>query len=516
MVFHKSSGHRQIVGSAFTFRFVRAILASFPCVLHGVTIGQMRGFEIVSYLGGSRDDSGYGIAVDSSDNALVSGHTESTDFAGRNNAHHDGWLDVFALKVSPSGQLLWMTYLGGSGAEFGRCGITVDNADNALVAGYTRSTDFEGRNNSYYGGGTWEQDAFALKVSPSGQLLWMTYLGGSDDEFAYGIAADDLNNALVTGSTLSTNFEGRINSHHGEYDAYALRVSPSGQLLWMTYLGGSSRDVGSGIAADGTDNVLVTGFTNSTDIAGRNNSYHGGEYDAFAISVNPSGELHWMTYLGGSDTDYGSDIAVDSADNALVSGRTRSTDFAGRMNSYYGGDLDAFALGINPSGQLLSMTYLGGSDFDFGAGIGVDNSGNALVTGWTRSRDFGGRGNSYYGVLDAFIIKLRLDDGPQLSVAATCPSGGPIQISWSGATGGGQIALIFARDTGSFIIPNNRPCAGTTLGVGSNEIQIAYQGSAGQSGSRTLNSTIGPGPCGGYLQLVDIATCGTSNVARIE
>lgn len=106
--------------------------------------------------------------------------------------------------------------------------------------------------------------------------------------------------------------------------------------------------------------------------------------------------------------------------------------------------------------------------------------------------------------------------GPSLTIDATCPGGGPIVISWSGATGGAPIALIFARNTGNFTIPNNNPCAGTPLGLGSNQIQLAYQGSAGANGSRTLNANAGPGACGGYFQLLDVATCTTSNVAEAQ
>jgi len=106
--------------------------------------------------------------------------------------------------------------------------------------------------------------------------------------------------------------------------------------------------------------------------------------------------------------------------------------------------------------------------------------------------------------------------GPALTVDASCPGGGPIVISWSGATGGAQIALIFARNTGNFPIPNNNPCAGTPLGLGSNQIQLAYQGPAGASGSRVLNANAGPNACGGFFQLLDVATCSTSNVVQAQ
>ncbi len=105
---------------------------------------------------------------------------------------------------------------------------------------------------------------------------------------------------------------------------------------------------------------------------------------------------------------------------------------------------------------------------------------------------------------------------PALSVAATCPQGGPIRIEWSGATPNGQVALIFAREEGSFTIPPGNPCEGTPLGLSSNQIQLAWQGPAGPNGARTLNTTAGPIACAGHLQLLDLTTCATSNVAHIE
>jgi len=469
----------------------------------------------LTYLGGSATDYGAGIAVDNDGNALVTGDTDSMDFAGANNSYHGGFSDVFALKVNESGQLLWMTYIGGSAADDPAETIAMDRQGNALITGGTSSTDFAGRNNAHHGGG-W--DAFALKASPSGEIEWMTYLGGSGGDWGDSIAVDSAGNALVTATAISTDFEGRINFHHGgSYDAIALKVSASGQLQWTIYLGGSNFDYGGGMAVDSADNALVTGYTRSTDFSGRNNSFHGGASDAFAVKVSPSGEIEWMTYLGGRNGDSGRCIAVDGAGNALVAGTTQSLDFEGRNNSHHGGNDDFFALKVSPSGDLLRMTYLGGSDRDIGYGLAVDNDGNALVTGLAYSTDFEGRINSHYGGwIDAVLVKLRIADGPLVAVSATCPAGGPIRIEWSDATPGGRIALIFARESGSFTIPPQLPCPGTQLGLGSTEIQLVFQGLSGPDGSRTFNASAGPNACGGYLQLLDFATCATSNVVRIE
>ena len=106
--------------------------------------------------------------------------------------------------------------------------------------------------------------------------------------------------------------------------------------------------------------------------------------------------------------------------------------------------------------------------------------------------------------------------GITLTADGTCPGGGPIEVSWSGATPNGQVALLFALSQGSFVIPPGNPCAGTQLGLSGNQLQVGFQGSAGADGSRTVDSNAGAGACGGFLQLLDISTCGLSNVVQIQ
>ncbi|MCC6906418.1 MAG: SBBP repeat-containing protein [Phycisphaerales bacterium] len=469
----------------------------------------------MTYLGGSDEDLAFDVAVDGAGNLLVAGATASSNFEGRNNAYHGGGPgglegDGFVLKVSATGLLQWMTYFGGTQGDMGQS-IAVDGAGHAFVTGETNSTDVEGRNNANHGE---SEEALVVRVGDSGALVWATYLGGDMKEYGAGIAVDTAGNAFVSGATDSTNFEGRNNSTNGPQDAFAAKVSSSGIVQWMTYIGGTGIDYSQGIAIDRAGNVLVVGSTSSTDFARRTNESHGW-LDCFVASVNPAGSVAWATFLGGARDDEGLGIAVDATGDCLVTGLTDSTDFEGRRNWNHGGN-DAFVGKMSPSGSLQSMSYLGGIAEDIGFGVAAAEGNRAYISGYSASPDFEGRGNAHHGGIDAFAVKLRLADGPQLVVNATCPSGGPIQVSWSGATRGGTIVLLYARNTGSFRIPSGNPCAGTQTGLGSNQIQIAYQGSAGPSGSRTVNSTTGPGACGGYLQLLDVPTCSTSNVALVE
>lgn len=156
---------------------------------------------------------------------------------------------------------------------------------------------------------------------------------------------------------------------------------------------------------------------------------------------------------------------------------------------------------------------------DIPQAVAIDGNDDALIAGRTFSTDFEGRNNaSRRGGTDAFVVKVLNDPerAPILSVAASCPTGGPIRVGWSQATPAAPIGIVFARSTGSVRIPPGNPCAGTELGLSTDQLRLVYQGTAGPEGSRTLISTVGPGACGAYLQLLDIARCNLSNVARIE
>jgi hypothetical protein len=316
--------------------------------------------------------------------------------------------------------LLYAGFLGGSSWDEGG-GIAVDADGNAYVTGYTSYHDFPavvGPDTSYNG----NRDAFVAKVNPSGTgLVYAGFLGGSDWDVGSDIAVDADGNAYVTGETFSSNFPavlGPDTSYNGGYDAFVAKVNPSGTgLVYAGFLGGSDNDGGRSIAVDADGNAYVTGVTDSRNfpaVVGPDTSYNGGDYDAFVAKVNPSGTgLVYAGFLGGSDWDVGSDIAVDADGNAYVTGETTSRNFpavVGPDTSYNGGDKDAFVAKVNPEGTALVYAgFLGGSGLDSGSSIAVDADGNAYVTGYTQSRDFPtvvGPDTSYNGGGDAFVAKV--------------------------------------------------------------------------------------------------------------
>ena len=389
-----------------------------------------------TYLGGSDQDVGYGIAVDAAGNAYVTGSTASTDFPTANPLQPNyggGVYDVFVAKLNPAGSaLVYSTYLGGSNEDDGYA-IAVDSAGNAYVTGQTYSTNFPTVNplqaNNKAAAVSAGQTAFVAKLNPAGSaLVYSTYLGGSVSDVGYGIAVDSAGNAYITGQTLSTDFP-TANALQGACavggsgmcgDAFVATLNAAGSaLLYSTYLGGSGFDIGRSIAVDASGNVYVTGETTSTDFPTANplqaTNKAAPSYTGFVAKLNPTGSaLVYSTYLGGSTWDNGSGIAVDAAGNAYVAGYTESIDFPTvnplQATNKAVPNYTGFVAKLNSAGSaLVYSTFLGGSVEDCGYGIAVDSAGNAYVTGYTQSTDFPTANPvqpSLIGGIDAFVAQL--------------------------------------------------------------------------------------------------------------
>jgi len=420
-----SSGAAYITGYALS--------ADFPLVspIQGGALGMVAfitkinpaGSALVysTYLGGSVDDYSTGIAVDSSGAAYITGDTYSTDFPLKNpiQAVKGGADDAFITKINPAGSaLVYSTYLGGIGGDNGNA-IAVDLSGVAYITGITLSTDFPLKNpiQAVKGGAV---DAFVTTVNAAGSAyIYSTYLGGSSDDRGQGIAVDSSGNAYVTGGALSFNFPlfNPIQAvYGGGQDAFVTKLNPTGSAyVYSTYLGGSLNDSGNSIALDSSGAAYITGYTYSTDFPLMNpiQAVNGGADDAFITKINPVGSvIVYSTYLGGTDQDTGSDIAVDSSGNAYVTGGASSSNFPlfNPTQAVNGGWKDAFVTKLNSTGSAyIYSTYLGGSGHDSGNGIAVDSSGNTYVTGSAGSSDFPTASpfqSVYAGGVDAFITKI--------------------------------------------------------------------------------------------------------------
>jgi len=390
------------------------------------------------YIGGTGSDMGFAIAVDAEGNAYVTGGTNSTEASFPvvvgPDLTYNGNGDVFVAKVNANGTgLVYCGYIGGNDGEAGY-GIAVDASGNAYVTGQVRSTQpsfpvLNGPDLTYNGG---DYDAFVAKVNASGTALtYCGYIGGTDLDWGRGIAVDASGNAYVTGWTNSTQASfpevvgPDLTFNGGEYDAFVAKVNASGTALsYCGYIGGTDVDRGAGIAVDASGYAYVTGSTSSSQasfpVAIGPDLTHNGGNDVFVTKVNASGaNLVYSGFIGGDNQDYGDGIAVSLSGNAYVTGDAASTEASfpvvgGPDLTHNGGYQDAFAAKVKADGTALDYCgYIGGTDWDEGQGIAVDNCW-AYVTGWTESSEssfpvVNGPDLTYNGSRDAFVAKINAD-----------------------------------------------------------------------------------------------------------
>lgn len=390
-----------------------------------------------TYLGGSSFDQAFGAATDPAGNTYVIGYTASTLFptiAPLQPSLAGGVFDAFVVKLNAQGAIVYSTFLGGSGADEGYA-IAADAPGNAYVTGVTFSTDFPtvGPFQAAAGG---KQDAFIAKINPLGSaLVYSSYLGGNQDDFAQAIAVSAAGNAYLTGTTFSANFptsaplQAALN---GTSDVFVSSFSAAGNaLVYSTFLGGSGQESGHGVAVDSNGNAFVVGSTGSNNFPRAlplQSTFGGGSLDAFVSKFNTAGSaLIYSTYLGGVFTDEAQAVATNASGMATVAGYTSSTNFpvVGALQATLAspGHTDAFVTRLNTSGGSLSFsTYLGGSGDDSASSVGVDSLNSTYVVGSTDSGDFPslkaipGQA-AYQGATDGFVSALD-PSGAQLSYSS--------------------------------------------------------------------------------------------------
>ncbi|HYP09709.1 MAG TPA: SBBP repeat-containing protein [Bryobacteraceae bacterium] len=430
-----------------------------------------------TYLGGAGSDAAASVAVDSQGQAVIVGGTTSSNFptsgpiqstfGGTNQSNPNRRLgDVFVAKLNASGTaLIFSTYLGGSRDEAATA-VSLDNEGNIYLAGITDSTNFPATSNAFqraYGGGGSNPlfqsgDAFVAKLNPTGTaILYASYLGGSADDVAYGIAVDRDGNAYIGGNTQSSNFptvaplqstltqstQGPTSWIAG--DGFVAKVNTAGTALqYSTFLGGGGDDMVRAIAVDTTGAAFVTGHTTSSNFPVTGGAFQRTSRDSsernfgevFVAKLNADGRaLAYSTFLGGSQSDTGHGIAVDASGSAYVVGTTSSANFPVTNGAFratapgatgQSGDntrrifigADAFVAKVNAAGsELVYSTFIGGSAEEAATAVAVDSAGMTYVTGSTLSANFPlstdalfntyrGSGVARTAVGDAFVLKL--------------------------------------------------------------------------------------------------------------
>jgi len=386
--------------------------------------------SFITYLGGSSFDHLYCIDADENANLLLCGLTNSNDFPttlGSYQPQKGGGEDAIILKLNKDSKIDWCTFIGGSAADRA---INVFKRDSVIwVSGESLSHDFPITPNAhqkYNAGGS--ADILIMRLDNNGHLLHATYHGGHSYDSSPDLAVDSKFNVWLIGRTFSGDFPVTLNAYYPSkgsfYDAFMISLDIDGNLRYSSFFPGNQDVLGEGIAIDSSDNVCITGYTLTENLPVTSNAYQPNKkdkYDAYLAKFTNIGRPIWITYFGGNQQDYGSNLTVDPYGNFFIFGFTNSTDLPTNNNVFQqnlNGAFDSFIAKFNNDGEFQWVSYFGGSGLE-GIGEGLlyqiggvksDKYGNILVSGQTRSNNMPITEDAFQKILngptDSFIAKF--------------------------------------------------------------------------------------------------------------
>jgi hypothetical protein len=418
-----------------------------------------------TYYGKSGLETCRGMCIDASGDVYIAGTTAALSgmgVSGHQNSFGGGNTDGYLAKFTPAGTLIWSTYYGGNGTDYGAVCAT-DAAGNVYFSGDTQSTNniaAGGHQNTFSPGtgGIWAN--FLVKFSSAGVRQWGTYYGNVQQTYNSSVATDSQGNVYIGGETnaatgiASGGHQNTLGSGVGSNDGFLVKFDASGVRQWATYYGGSSFDNVYGISCDSQDNVIIAGASLSSNNIATPGTYQptiAGAWDAFVSKFTSGGNRIWGTYFGAFDTDIGNHCVVDAADKIYVAGYTDSQT----------SEADVILYCFDQGGQWLYFDGIGGPLNDFGTCVAVASDGSTYLTGSTQSNaGFGvtGHQNNLGGNYDAFLVKFgctelqfTLDaDKTQIckgEIVALSGNGGNFDYSWSTGQSGQQIMVGPATNT---------------------------------------------------------------------
>ena len=377
-----------------------------------------------TFIGGNDDDIARYIDIGFDGHLYITGSTDSIDWPMLNSygsQYGDGYSDIFVLKLEKDGnQIIYSSVLGASSWDIPG-GIVTDDFGYAYVTGWCWSgfpgvNSFDTSTDSAY-------TALVFKLSRNGStLIWSGFLGGNDDDNGFAIALDDEGYVYVGGRTQSTDFptvSAYDTTFNGNDDAFLAKISNDGQtLVYSTLFGGSDHDRIVSIVPNSDSTVSALGYTLSGNLPTKNayDSTFNGNYDNFIVGFNESGtNTTFCTYLGGSSHDYAYDMEIDSSGYYYVTGYTYSSNLPNQLayQESIGGNTDAYIIKMNQT-DVIFGTYVGGTGYDWGTDLTLDELNHIYLTGYTESSDFpivNGYDSSFAGGQDAHFFSMNsLDD----------------------------------------------------------------------------------------------------------
>ncbi|GEM_PF-1776575 len=316
-------------------------------------------FHFAQSGGGPNDDQANGVAVDPFGQIHVAGYFQGNAyFSDESSVESTGLFDVFTCLYDKNGNLIWVRSAGGINSD-AALAVAADKLGNTLIAGYLQAGAVFGALSVETVGGN---DAFVAKYNPVGDLMWVRTMASDGDDRAYGIATDNSGNVFVTGHFQEgAEFDGTILTNRGGVDIFLAKYAADGAFLWAHSAGGPNSDSGYGLAVDFDGNAIVCGYHGQGSIFGEVSLPVVGKSDVFVAKFDPAGSLLWARTAGGLDQDYANGLAIDSDGSVVVTGTFRGEASFG-MTNLLGTGNRTFTARYDPNGLLEWVRAAGGID----------------------------------------------------------------------------------------------------------------------------------------------------------
>ncbi|MDH3216079.1 MAG: hypothetical protein OEN01_07280 [Candidatus Krumholzibacteria bacterium] len=374
-----------------------------------------------------------GIAVDATGNVIVTGYFDGTVDFGGGPLVSAGNFDIYIAKFNASGAHLWSQRFGDTSDQYGAA-LATDNAGNVILAGYFAGTvSFDGGPNPLVSVGG--LDICVAKFNASGVPQWSQRFGEASDQYARAVAVAATGNIVVTGRFRDkVDFGGGILTSAGQDDVYLAGFDASGAHLWSQRFGDVFDEAAAGVSVDASGNVILAGDLSGTADFGGGPLTSAGDFDVFLAKFNASGVHLWSQRFGDASEQYGIGVAVDASGNVVLTGYYSGTvDFGGGPLNAAGHD--AYVSRFDAFGNHLWSERFGDALGQFGIGVAVDAAQNLLVTGhFEGTADFGGGTLTSAGLFDVFLAKF-WRAAPDIVAVRDVPGdqGGFVNVAWDGS-----------------------------------------------------------------------------------
>lgn len=361
--------------------------------------------------GGVAQDEGLSVSHDSAGNEYVSGFFIGTAWFGTLtvNSVPVTYEDIFVAKLSPTGEWLWVKSAGAGVGDYGNA-IHADSAGNVWVAGeFFGQVAFGSTSLTSYG----SRDIFVARLDSAGNWLWAKNAGSTSQDAALGLDIDSAGNAFLTGFFNSTaTFGPHTLISAGSNEIFAAKLDPTGNWLWASRAGGTEEDQGLGISVDPYGNSFVTGFFVGTAAFGAQNLTGPGMADVFVAKLDSAGNWLWANQAGGSAHDFSYGVAANNAGNCFIAGMFNGpVNFGG--TSLNGVEAELFAAKISSDGDWMWAKSAGGDGWDWARGVAAVADGSCRVTGtFGLISNFGPIQVTAFGPDDIFVAKISFDGTP--------------------------------------------------------------------------------------------------------